>query len=159
MSTKSKYIPTKAVTVNQFFAELVKIQQVLDRALYRDMVQENQMETELDMNSYRVINGKDPRYDSDLATKRYVDLTVGDNVNLLPGQNVITETKTLASGQLVIPLNIVQASEALFYVRGGNTDNSRLFLNEDYTVTGAAEITLTNSFPAGSTVLCLQSAE
>ena len=66
------------------------------------------------------------------------------------GSITIERTFTLSDGQLVIDTGDLTASGASFYVGSRGGDRGRLFIGDDYTVTGVTEIQLTKSYPAGT---------
>lgn len=152
-----KYTAQQVATIQQVNAELEKLQEVIDRVLFRyDDASPNAMLTELDMNSFRVINGKTPIGNSDLVTKAYVDALISSSGNLVPSATTVTETEGLTSGQLVVTLSTVDPDEAIFYISSPNVDSRRIFEVYDFTITGASEITLTESYPAGTLLLAIQ---
>jgi hypothetical protein len=71
----------------------------------------------------------------------WVDPTAAVNVTV----DVIPENVTLIAAQTVVNFTTIIAQGIAVYIEG-----VRLILGVDYTVTGAAQITLTTSYPAGS---------
>lgn len=69
----------------------------------------------------------------------------GDAISVLV--DVIPERQTLAADQLIVNWSQINASGISVYVEG-----LRLIETIDYTITGAAQITLVESYPAGSII-------
>lgn len=78
---------------------------------------------------------------------KWVDITEGVEVLI----NIIQETQTLADSQTVVDFSIVNTSGLAVYIEG-----VRLIQGIDYDITGLAQITLSQSYPAGSTLHAYQ---
>ena len=63
------------------------------------------------------------------------------------------DIQLLSAGQLIVAFNGVVVADANIYVDKNGGDRGRLFVNDDYTITGESEITLNNSFPAGAKIM------
>lgn len=72
-----------------------------------------------------------------------------DAVNVMV--DVTPERQTLAAAQTIVNFALINANGISVYVEG-----VRLIETIDYTVTGAAQITLAASYPAGSVIHCYQ---
>jgi len=71
-------------------------------------------------------------------------------------EGTASEDITLTSGQLVVDFNDFIVAGAAFYVIGDNADNGRITETRDYTVTGDKQVTLLNSYPAGTILKAAQ---
>lgn len=65
--------------------------------------------------------------------------------------DVIPEKQTLAAAQTVVNFALIQAAGSSVYIEG-----TRLIEGDDFTVTGVAQITLVESYPAGSVLHAYQ---
>lgn len=84
------------------------------------------------------------------ATTSYDSGTNTLTIDTTAASAVLTETKTLSSGQTsVVFTNSIDG--AAFYISGDGTDRGRLTLTTDYSVNvGTKTVTLVESYPAGS---------
>lgn len=67
--------------------------------------------------------------------------------------SVLEEGQALASGQTVVTFSVVNLTTAAFYLNGLDVDNGRLFAANDYTVDSMTQVTLNESYPAGTTLV------
>lgn len=157
----TRYVKTGDVsTAPAINAELEKIQVAIKDSLSRKGDSPNQMEVHLDFNNYRGINASNPLSASDLATKAYVDASSyggtgsgGAGADLPPA---LVENVVLASAQTVLTFSVVDAMQSVYYISGYGMDNTRLFPLQDLTLDSNTQITLLESFPAGTVLTALQ---
>ena len=60
------------------------------------------------------------------------------------------EELVLASAQVIVTFSTINASESVFYIGGYGVDKGRLH-DSEYTVDSSTQITLAESYPAGTT--------
>lgn len=70
---------------------------------------------------------------------------------------MLTEKQVLASAQTVVVLTVLTTTYTAFYISGPNVDTGRLIQGTDYTVDNTTQITLSESYPAGTEILVVQS--
>ncbi len=126
-----------------------------DKVLYRDNPdgEPNAMAQELDMNSKRIINLPEPVNPNDAA--RLQDIAVSP---IDPGSIIATQAEayTLAAGQTTVVFSAYETAGSSFNISGPDTDDSRLVLGRDFSVTNSTTILLTQSYPAGSIIQLLR---
>ncbi len=61
------------------------------------------------------------------------------------------EELVLASAQVIVTFSTINASESVFYIGGYGVDKGRLH-DSEYTVDSSTQITLAESYPAGTTI-------
>lgn len=92
-------------------------------------------------------------------------LRVADNIvagGAGSGSLIVTikETETLSSGQLVVDFDGISVAAAEIYIGKNSGDRGRLFVVDDYTITGDLQITLNQSYDSGTVILAeLSSSE
>lgn len=64
----------------------------------------------------------------------------------------VQDTKELGVGQTSVTFTGVATSSAAIYIAGEGVDRGRLFINDDYEVTGDTSIELVNSYPVGTAI-------
>lgn len=67
------------------------------------------------------------------------------------------DSQTLIAGQQVVDFTGITVAVANIYVGKNSGDRGKLFEGDDYTVTGGSQITLTNSFSAGTKLIAASS--
>lgn len=67
------------------------------------------------------------------------------------------EQQTLISGQTTVTFDVINTNFSNFYLCGDDVDNGRLCTPQDYTITNATTIELTESYPEGTVLLGSQS--
>lgn len=71
-------------------------------------------------------------------------------------ESTATEEIVLTSGQIVATFTEFELAGSAFYITGPNADNGKLSLTNDYSITDLKEITLVNSYPAGTILSAIQ---
>lgn len=124
-----------------------------DNVLYRNNPagEPNEMNNDLDMNSNAILNSS--RVDTNELRINGVILgveapTVG---------SAIEETVVLSSGQTTVTF-VNEVSGGEIYLNGNQVDSGRLLSAEDYNISGANSVTLSQSYPAGSSLTLYISA-
>lgn len=123
-----------------------KIEAAFDNTLSRDGSSPNQMESNLDMNSNRVINLKDAENDTEAVTLRQAK----DLVSL--ALSVKKENLTATDGQTVF------TASSIFWNAAPNNDNLLVFINgimqgpSTYTINSTTQLTFSAGLDAGDRV-------
>jgi hypothetical protein len=68
----------------------------------------------------------------------------------------VEDPQTLLSGQLVVTFAGIDTAKCRFYISGIDVDSALLYETTDYSVDSATQITLTQSYPAGSVVTAVE---
>jgi hypothetical protein len=68
----------------------------------------------------------------------------------------LTENVVLTAGQTVVTLSSITTTQSAFYISGINVDNGRLLRTTDYTVDSTTQVTLAESYPAGTIITAVQ---
>ena len=106
---------------------------------------------ELDMNDNRIKNVANAIESGDAINwQQAVDLLAQGGTPV----TTVTEEIVLASGQVDVNTSLVDATKAVFYIAGKQTDNGRLTIN-DITVNNATSVTLAESRPEGSILVAV----
>lgn len=81
------------------------------------------------------------------------ELLVFDGTKWNPAASVVSvqEAQTLSAGQTVVTFGSLVIDSA-FFIAGADADNGRLIPLVDYNITGDYEVTLAESYPAGTTL-------
>lgn len=94
-------------TINQNFENL---QQAIENSLSRDGSTPNFMDADLDMNSYRIINGAAPKDPNDYVTLEYVEEKIGDAKQFAEAAEVSAEQAKSYAQQALVANSQAQAA-------------------------------------------------
>jgi hypothetical protein len=116
--------------------------------------EDNSMKVNLDMNSKRLLNVPTPAFDTDVVRVKDLPSTVrvGDSFFVAS----FTENVALTSGQVIVNLTSITTTQTSFYVSGSGADRGRLVPTTDYDVDSLTQITLKESYPAGTILVGVQ---
>lgn len=73
------------------------------------------------------------------------------------GSVSVTESQTLAGGQVTVTFSSVDTGLSQFYLSGINADNGRLTASTDYTIISSTQIQLTQSCPSETVITGVES--
>ncbi len=126
-----------------------------NKVLYRDnpVGEPNAMAQELDMNTNRITNLPAPVNPNDAARLQDVTTSILDPESVIQTQ---TEAVTLTAGQTTVVFAAYGTAGSSFNISGPNTDDARLVLGRDFSVTNSTTILLTQSYPAGTLIQLLR---
>ena len=156
----TRYIKSGTVnTVQEINSELEKIATSQVDLLARDGETPNAMndnlDANLDMNGFRILNLSPPLSSNEpVRVQDLPNFIVGEANNLI----LITreEDVTLTAGQTVVTLTELTTTQTAFYVSGQSADQGRLNVGTDFTATNTTQITLAESYPAGTIITAVQ---
>lgn len=98
---------TATATINQNFENL---QQAIENSLSRNGSTPNFMDADLDMNSYRIINGAAPKDPNDYVTLEYVEEKIGDAKQYAEAAEVSAEQAKSYAQQALVANSQAQAA-------------------------------------------------
>jgi glycerophosphoryl diester phosphodiesterase len=149
----TRYIKSGTVnTVQEINSELERIATSQVEFLARNGETPNAMSSNIDMNSYTLINLSQPTsLNSPVRLADINAILLGNIANgVFPTTEVINENYTLASGQLNVTFTDILASSCAVYITGTGADSTRLHEGADYTVISPFVIQLLTSYAAGT---------
>ena len=151
----TRYVKSGTVnTVQEINSELEKIAEAQEDFLARSGEAPNEMLNNVDMNNYELINYPDTLSPEGLVKRKELPSFV-----MIEG--VLTfasseESIILTAGQVVVDFPTLTTASCSFYITGKDTDNGRLAIGTDYSVTDSLQITLTDSYPSGTKITAVQ---
>ena len=125
-----------------------KIEDNINNTSIQSTGDNNVMLQDFDMNSNQILNLPDPVLPLDVV--RLKDLPFYDLSNL--ALNPVEELVELSSGQVDVTLTSTSTLYSAFYIGSTDVDRGRLISGVDYNVTSDTTLTLTNSYPEGTTL-------
>lgn len=126
------------------------IEQAFENTLSRDGTSPNNMESDIDMDTHRIINLKDGVNNQDAATLKQVNAIVGAASSGIIAS--LQEQRTASSGQTVFTLSSIE------YTPGSNNlavyiDGVRQYVGDSYTETSSTVVTFSAGLHEGAEVL------
>jgi hypothetical protein len=138
--------------IQEINSELERIATSQEEFLTRNGETPNEMKSNIDMNSYTLINLSQPTSLNSPARLADINAILLGNIanGVFPTTEVINENYTLASGQLNVTFTDILASSCAVYITGAGADSTRLHEGADYTVISPFVIQLLTSYAAGT---------